>query len=211
LEDTYQDVVLDILSASSVEPTIKSKEHLKNILIKKCLGSSFTEINQQRNDTYLLSGYTGANMSRHERTIYPQEFIKLLTPLQQLLCKCLNQGMTYLEIDLQLNGSFAGSIGYMRSKYRSWITRKPYSLSDSDIIAISTPQRDHRSMELIERLLSGEPIGAIAEDLKMKPTTAWNLKYEILKILPHLKPLIPRHSNKGSSKVDKLSKRMVSL
>lgn len=199
LEDTYQNSVLDLLGSSIEAPS--SKEHLKNILIKKCLGNSFEELNQQRNDQYLLAGYTGSNMSRFPHTHYPEEFLKTCTELQATLGRCLNSHMTYSEINTHLNGKFDSSIQYLRKNYQSWLDREPISLSEEDRAYLSRSKRDPRSIELIERLLQGELIGHIAKDLKMKPTTAWNLKYEILQDLPHIKNLIPRKNAKRSSKI----------
>lgn len=199
LEDTYQDAVVDLLGSSKEVPS--SKEHLTQIMIKKCLGGSYKELNQQRNDTYLLSGYTGSNMSRYPHTHYPEEFLRVCTELQATLGRCLNAHMTYSEINTHLNGKFDSSIQYLRKNYQKWLQRKPVILSEKDKTYLRNSNRDPRSIELIERLLKGELIGHIAKDLKMKPTTAWNLKYEILQDLPHLKNLIPRKNAKRSSKI----------
>lgn len=199
LEDCYQNAALDLLGSTLEAPS--TKEHLKRILIKKCLGNSYEELNQQRNDQYLLTGYTGSNMSRFPHTHYPEEFIKTCTELQATLGRCLNSRMTYSEINKHLNGKFDSSIQYLRKNYQKWLQRKPAILSEEDKRYLRQSKKDPRSIELIERLLKGELIGHIAKDLKMKPTTAWNLKYEILQELPHIKNLIPRKNAKRSSKI----------
>lgn len=201
LDDVYQTAILDLLGSSIETPPITSKEHLTQILIKKCLGGSYIELNQQRNDAYLLSGYTGSNMSRYPHTHYPEEFLKTCTELQATLARCLNSHMTYSEINMHLSGKFDSSIQYLRKNYQKWLQRKPAILSEKDKTYLRNSNRDPRSIELIERLLKGELIGHIAKDLKMKPTTVWNLKYEILQDLPHLKNLIPRKNAKRSSKI----------
>lgn len=205
LEDAYQDALMDLLESSIDPPT--SAEHLKQILIKKILYKSYTELNQRRNDAYIKAGFTGMNLSHFERTTYPDEFIALLTSLQATLARCLNARMTYAEIDKHLMGKFSGSIGYMRAKFKSWLHRSPAKLSKEDKAILSGSNLDPRSIGIIERLLEGYSPAVVAKIFNMKVHSISNLKYVILKKLPHLRELIPRRvSYKGSKKLESYTK-----
>jgi hypothetical protein len=208
LEDAYQDALIELLD-SNIEPP-SSLEHLKQIFIKKILYQCYRELNQRRNDNNIKSGYTGMNLSHFERTMYPDEFIALLTPLQATLARCLNARMTYAEIDRHLNGKFSGSIGYMRAKYKSWLNRSPAKLSKEDKATLSGSNLDPRSIGIIERLLEGYSPAVVAKIFNMKVHSISNLKYMILKKLPHLRDLIPRRvSYKSSKKLESYSMQML--
>lgn len=198
LEDAYQSAIMDLLESSIDLPT--SLEHLKQILIKKILYKSYTELNQRRNDAYIKAGFTGMNLSHFERIMYPDAFIGLLTPLQATLARCLNNRMTYHEIDRHLNGRFSGSIGYMRAKYKAWLNRSPAKLSKEDRTTLSGSNLDPRCIEIMERLLEGYSPAVVAKIFNMKVHSISNLKYMILKKLPHLRDLIPRRVAYKSSK-----------
>lgn len=203
IEDAFQSSLLEVLSDTSKEE-IRTPEHLRAVLIRKCSGPCYKEQNQIRNDEYIKAGYTGMNLSRHERTVYPEEFISLQSPLQKVLARCLNNRMTYSEINTHLKGEFSGSIGYMRSRYKIWLSSKEKQapqLSSEDERILRSTKRDPRCIELLNRLLRGEIIGVVAEDLGMSQTTAYNLKYEVIKLIPHIKDLIPIRRNKLSKKL----------
>ena len=206
LEDAYQAALLELLG-SSIEPP-SSLEHLKQILIKKILYQTYTEMNQRRNDNNIKSGYTGMSLSHFDRTVYPDEFIAILPPLQATLARCLNNRMTYHEIDKYLNGKFSGSIGYMRAKYKLWLNRSPAKLSKEDKAVLSGSNLDPRCIAILERFMEGYSTAVIAKIFDMKPHSVSNLKYMILKKLPHLRDHIPTVSYKGAIKLEKYAQNI---
>jgi len=123
----------------------------------------------------------------------PTTFLWTLPTRTRQAVSMLRDGLSYSQIaELMAIRSIEGLVGSVAKRFEEWADRPEYTLSESDIAALSHGKWRVPALEIARMRLLGCQNDIIAWKLKIDTTAVANASYVILRSLPNLRPAFQR-------------------